>query len=66
MASMSEKMKEKAIKATNVPVSTKIIKTIKRCDVVELNHTMEPIITQNERERRESWESVKNEYIGTK
>lgn len=66
MASMAEKMRKKAIKATNTTKSTKVVKYIERCDVVALNRTMELTIAQNERERRENWEAVKDEYIGTK
>lgn len=64
MASMAEKMKEKAIKATSATRSSKVVKTIKRCDVVALNRTMEPIIEQNRKELRDSWEAVKDQYMG--
>lgn len=64
MASMAEKMKEKAIKATSATRSSKVVKTIKRCDVVALNRTIEPIIEQNHKELRDSWEAVKDQYMG--
>ena len=51
MAGMAKRMKTKAIKATSATRSTKVVKRIPRCDVVELNRTMEPVIRQNERER---------------
>jgi len=51
MAGMATKMKARAIKATSATRSTKVVKRIPRCDVVELNRTMEPVIRQNERER---------------
>lgn len=64
--SMLDKMKEKAIPASSVKRSDEIVKIIKRSDVVELNKTMEPIINQNHRELRESWEAVHGQIIGCK
>jgi|GEM_PF-7036762 len=66
MAGMAAKMKRKAIKATSVTRSATVIKRIPRCDVVELNRTMEPIIHQNERERIASEESVAGSTFGWK
>lgn len=50
---MEEQMRKKAKKATSATKSKEIVKTIKRCDVVELNRSMEPIIQENERMYRE-------------
>ncbi len=66
MAGMAAKMKKKAIKATSATRSTTVVKRIPRCDVVELNRTMEPIIRQNERERIASEESVAGAIFGWK
>lgn len=66
MASMAEKMKEKAIPATDTKVSKEIVKTISRADVEELNRSMKPIIEQNHRELRESWEEMHDKYVGAK
>lgn len=53
MGGMEEQMRKKAIKATSAIRSKKIDKTIKRCDVVALNRSMEPIIEDNKRMYRE-------------
>ena len=66
MAGMAAKMKKKAIKATSATRSTKVVKQIPRCDVVELNRTMEPIIRQNERERIASEQAVAGAVFGWK
>lgn len=66
MASMAEKMKRKAIKATSAARSKEVVKRIPRCDVVELNRTMEPIIRQNERERIASEQAVAGAVFGWK
>ena len=66
MAGMAKKMQAKAIKATLASRSTKVVKTIRRCDVVELNRTMEPIIRQNERERLASEQAVAGSIFGGK
>lgn len=66
MAGMAAKMKKKAIKATSATRSTKVVKRIQRCDVVELNRTMEPIIRQNERERIASEQAVAGSIFGWK
>lgn len=66
MAGMAEKMKRKAIKATSAARSTEVVKRIPRCDVVELNRTMEPIIRQNERERIASEQAVAGAVFGWK
>ena len=55
---MAEQMKKKAIKATSATRSSVVVKRIPRCDVVELNRSMEPIINQNERERRAMTEAI--------
>lgn len=64
--SMANKMKEKAVPATSAKRSSKVIKTVNRADVVELNRTMQPIIEQNKKEREDSWELLHNQYVGTK
>ena len=64
--SMANKMKEKAVPATSAKRSSKLIKTVNRADVVELNRTMQPIIEQNKKEREDSWKLVHNQYVGTK
>ena len=46
--------------------STKVVKRIPRCDVVELNRTMEPVIRQNERERVASEQAVAGAIFGGK
>lgn len=66
MAGMATKMKAKAIKATSATRSTKVVKRIPRCDVVELNRTMEPVIRQNERERVASEQAVAGSIFGGK
>lgn len=66
MAGMARKMQAKAVKATLVSRSTKVVKTIRRCDVIELNRTMEPIIRQNERERLASEQAVVGSIFGGK
>ena len=66
MAGMAAKMERKAIKATSATRSATVVKRIPRCDVVELNRTMEPIIRQNERERIASEESVAGSTFGWK
>ena len=66
MAGMAVKMKQKAIKATSATRSANVVKRIPRCDVVELNRTMEPIIRQNERERIASEDSVAGATFGWK
>lgn len=66
MASMAEKMKEKAMPATNTKVSKKIVKAISKADAEELNRSIKPIIEQNHKELRESWEEMHDKYIGTK
>lgn len=47
---MSERMKEKALPASSVKRSNKVVKQISRADVVALNNSMKPIIEQNRRE----------------
>lgn len=66
MAGMAAEMKKRAIKATSATRSATVVKRIPRCDVVELNRTMEPIIRQNERERIASEESVAGSVFGWK
>lgn len=66
MAGMAAKMKEKAVKATSDTHSTTVVKRIPRCDVVELNRTMESITRQNEQERIASEESVAGSIFGWK
>lgn len=66
MASMAEKMKKKSIKATSATRSAEVVKRIPRCDVVELNRTMEPIIRQNERERIASEQAIAGAIFGWK
>jgi hypothetical protein len=66
MAGMAAKMKKRAIIATSATRSTKVVKQIPRCDVVELNRTMEPIIRQNERERIASEQAVAGSIFGGK
>lgn len=51
---MNEIMKKKAIPATSVKRSSKVVKRISRADVVSLNRSAESIIRQNEIERRRS------------
>lgn len=62
--SMADKMKQKAIPATSVKRSKKILKSVKRADVIELNQTMQLIIEQNRRELRESWETEHDKIVG--
>lgn len=64
MAGMAEQMKRKAIQATSAARSMEVVKRIPRCDVVELNRTMEPIIRQNERERIASEQAVAGAVFG--
>ena len=66
MAGMAEKMKRKVIKAISATRSATVVKRVSRCDIVELNRTMEPIIRQNERERIASEESVAGSISGWK
>lgn len=66
MASMAEKMKEKAIRITSAERSKEIVKTITRADEVQLNRTLEPIIEQNKKEYREGVEKMHDKYVGTK
>lgn len=66
MAGMAAKMKQRAIRATSAKRSNNIVKRIDRCDVVELNRTMEPIIRQNERERIASEQTVAGATFGWK
>lgn len=66
MASMAEKMKEKAIPATDTKVSNEIIKVVSIAEKEELNRSMKPIIEQNHKELRESWEEMHDKYVGTK
>lgn len=58
MASMANQMKKKAIPASSVKRSTEIVKVISRADVVELNRSMEPKITQNRKEYIEMAEAI--------
>lgn len=62
MTSMGKRMKTKAIKATSATRSTKVVKRIPRCDVVELNRTMELVVRQNERERVASGQAFEKFY----
>lgn len=64
MAGMARKMHERAVKATSAVKSPKIIKTVRRCDVVALNRTMEPIMRQNEKEMVESEKAVAGTIFG--
>ena len=66
MAGMAKRMKTKAIKATSGTRTTRVVKRIPRCDVVELNRTMEPVIRQNERERVASEQAVAGAIFGGK
>lgn len=66
MASMAEKMQEKAISATDTKVSNEIIKAVSRAEKEELSRSMKPIIEQNRQELRESWEEMHDKYVGTK
>lgn len=52
------------MKATKVTLAPEVAKTVKRCDVVALNRTIKPIVEQNRKELRDSWEEVKNQYTG--
>lgn len=65
MAGMAEKMKKRGIVAPDSR-SSKVVKRVKRCDVVELNRSMEPIIRQNERERIASEQAVAGSIFGWK
>lgn len=62
MTSMGKRMKAKAIKATSVSRSSKIVKRIPRCDVLELNRTMESVIRQNKLERVASEQALEKFY----
>lgn len=64
--SMAEKMKKKAIPATSAKRSTKVVKRISEADRIELFRQLEPIVEQNRREIRESWEENHNLYIESK
>lgn len=66
MVGMAKKMKLRAIRATSATRSTKIVKRIPRCDVIELNRSMEPVIRQNERERVASEQAVAGAIFGGK
>lgn len=55
---MQNKMRKKAIPATSTKRSNKIIKSITRGDITELNHSMKPIINQNRREYIEGLEVI--------
>lgn len=64
--SMADKMKKKAIPATSVNRSKKIVKSINRSDVIELYQSMQPIIEQNQKELRESWKAEHDKIVGGK
>lgn len=55
---MAKKMKEKAIPATSAKRSSIVVKRVYRADIVELSRSMEPIIRQNEIERRLSSDEI--------
>lgn len=58
MTSMAYQMKKKAIPASSVKRSNEFVKVISRADVVELNRSMEPMITQNRKEYIEMAEAI--------
>ncbi len=64
MSSMFENMKKKRLKATFTTRSAEVVKRIPKCDVVELNSTLEPIISQNKRERIASEEQIADMILG--
>lgn len=51
VTNMTDRMIKRAHKASLARLSVKVVKRIDRCDVVELNRTMKPIIYANELER---------------
>ena len=61
---MFEKMRKTRLKATLTTRSAEVVKQIPRCDVVELNREMEPIISQNKRERIASEEKIADMILG--
>ena len=56
---MADKMKEKALPGTSVVRSSKIVKSIDKADVFELNNANEVIALQNRREDIASTETFK-------
>lgn len=66
MTGMAAQMKKRAIKATTVSLSKKVVKRIPRCDVVALSRSMENTIHQNKQERLASEQSLANVMVGCK
>ena len=56
---MADKMKEKALPSTSVTRSSKVVKSIDKADVFELNNANELIALQNRREDIASTETFK-------
>ena len=59
--SMYNKMKEKAIPATNYKRSNGIVKTISKAETVELFRQLEPISAQNNREYNTGLEALERD-----
>ena len=56
---MADKMKEKALPGTSVVMSSKVVKSIDKADVFELNNANELVALQNRREDIASTETFK-------
>ncbi len=63
---MNDRMKEKAILATNAKRSNKIVKTISKVESITLFRQLEPISVQNRREYNAGLEAIKKDafYYG--
>ena len=66
MPSTNSKVFSFAKKASSVEHSNKIVHTVKRSEIVELNKTIEPKIRQNERERTASMNAAARCIVGGK
>ena len=45
---------------------TRVVRTVSKADIDRINRSLEPILEQNAKERRLSWEAARNVWVGEK
>ena len=66
MAHLDARVLPFAKRASSVKHSGKVVRTITRCEIAELNKAIEPKIRQNERERTASMHAAARCIVGGK
>ena len=62
---MTEKLRECARPASSVKHSNKVVHTVSRAALTDLNHSLEPAIRHNRTVRNESWLEMRDKIVGS-